>query len=536
MRMRGSDGTVKRMNLVSQAALIPPLVGEFTSVGDSLEAASQQFAECDAFVEGQRRLNYGDWFRAADGLARVLVEGGVKPGDRVALLLPSTIDYAIAYAGALLAGAIATGLSMRLGSRELAAILDRADPKVVIIDRGALATPLPKLADDVTILEHHELPSTYAGNPLGVERPQRGLDDPAVIIWTSGTTGVPKGALFDYRNLYAAVVSAGIMSAPFDRKLVGTPFPHAGFMAKIWDQIAWGTAIVISETPWTAESMLRSIVDHGITTAGGVPTQWAKLLQLPGIEEVDFSQVRIGLVATAPAPPELVERVTSIIGCPLIVRYAMTESPSISGTDPGDDPEILYRTVGRASSGMAIEVVDENGIAKPHGEVGRVRVSGACVMRGYWGDPELTASVLDGEGRLTSTDLGRFDDAGNLVLVGRSSDMYIRGGYNVYPLEVENLLSELPQVASVAIVGMAAPVIGEIGVAFVVAADPSQPPTLDDLRAYVRERLSDYKAPDRLELVTALPLTAMMKVDKIALKEGLALKNASDAPPPRPTR
>jgi acyl-CoA synthetase (AMP-forming)/AMP-acid ligase II len=139
-------------------------------------------------------------------------------------------------------------------------------------------------------------------------------------------------------------------------------------------------------------------------------------------------------------------------------------------------------------------------------------------MRSYWHDHELTASVMDSDGHLTSTDLGRFDDAGNLVLVGRASDMYIRGGYNVYPLEVENVLAEHPCVAAAAVVGVPAPVIGEIGVAFVVPTDPTAPPSLDDLRAYVRTELSDYKAPDRLEIVEALPLTAMLKVDKASLR------------------
>src|SRR5690606_26436043 len=143
----------------------------------------------------------------------------------------------------------------------------------------------------------------------------------------------------------------------------------------------------------------------------------------------------------APAPPELVERVTRTIGCPLVVRYAMTESPSITGTDPGDDPEVQYRTVGRPQEGMQVDLVGADGAPVPAGEVGRVRVRGACVMRGYWGDPEQTASVLSPDGWLTSSDLGRFDDRGNLVLAGRSSDMYIRGGYNVYPLEVENVLA-----------------------------------------------------------------------------------------------
>jgi acyl-CoA synthetase (AMP-forming)/AMP-acid ligase II len=180
---------------------------------------------------------------------------------------------------------------------------------------------------------------------------------------------------------------------------------------------------------------------------------------------------------------------------------------------------VLYRTVGRPQEGMEVDIVDEHSVPVAIGEVGRVRIRGACVMRGYWADDALTTEVLDADGRLTSSDLARFDVDGNLVLVGRSNDMYIRGGYNVYPLEVENVLTEHPRVAAAAVIGVSAPVIGEIGVAFVVPADPSMPPTLDELRVWVRDRLADYKAPDRLEVIDAIPLTPMLKVDKAALRK-----------------
>lgn len=248
-----------------------------------------------------------------------------------------------------------------------------------------------------------------------------------------------------------------------------------------------------------------------------MPTQWAKLLELPDVASADLSALRVGLVATAPASPELIRRVAAVIGCPLIVRYAMTESPSITGTDPGDSAEVLCSTVGRVQSGMEIELVDENGLGVEAGSVGQVRVRGACVMRGYWGSATLTADVLADDGWLTSSDLGWLDDAGNLVLVGRTNDMYIRGGYNVYPLEVENLLAAHPDIAQVAIVGTPAPVIGEVGVAFVVATDADRPPELVELRAWIGTQLADYKAPDRLVVLTALPLTSMLKIDKVAL-------------------
>jgi acyl-CoA synthetase (AMP-forming)/AMP-acid ligase II len=339
-----------------------------------------------------------------------------------------------------------------------------------------------------------------------------------VIIWTSGTTGVPKGAWFDHDGLRAAVTTAGVMSAPFDRRLVPTPFAHAGYMAKLWEQIGWGMTLVISPTPWTAAETVRILATERITVAGGVPTQWAKLLEEPGLHTVDTGGLRIGVVATAPAPPELVERVTARLGCALVVRYAMTESPSITGTEPDDPPEASYRTVGSPQPGVEVELRDEAGVAVREGTVGRVHVRSACVMRGYWNAPKLTADALDADGWLRSGDLGYLDPEGNLVLVGRVGDLYIRGGYNVYPLEVEHVLAEHSGIKEAAVLGVPAPVIGEIGVAFVVPAAGCDAPSLDELRAWCGARLADYKAPDRLVVLDALPRTAMLKVDTAALR------------------
>ncbi|MHB8463925.1 MAG: class I adenylate-forming enzyme family protein [Acidimicrobiales bacterium] len=483
-----------------------------------MDAAAVQFGERDAYVDGARRLTFSDWARAADGVARALVDHGVGPGDVVAMYLPTSIDYAIAYAGIVRAGAIATGINTRLGPREVSSIVDRGRPALMIADPSlgdpALGSLMPAM------MTRRDLVDACAG-AAPVRRPSVDASDPAVIIWTSGTTGVPKGAWFDHSNLAAAVRSAGVMSAPFDRRLVGTPFPHAGYMAKLWDQLAWGSTLVISPTPWTADDMLRLLVSERVTVAGGVPTQWAKLLEHPGLEEADVSALRLCLAATAPASPDLIERVTARLGCPMVVRYAMTESPSITGTEPGDPADVLYRTVGRPQAGVEVMVAGEDGLAVSAGVVGRVRVRGACVMRGYWREPELTAEVLSPDGWLTSNDLGCFDPEGNLTLVGRTSDLYIRGGYNIYPIEVENVLAEHTAVAKVAVVGTPAPVIGEIGVAFVVPTDPLRPPTTEELRAWASARLADYKAPDRVELVDDLPLTAMLKIDRAALKARL---------------
>jgi acyl-CoA synthetase (AMP-forming)/AMP-acid ligase II len=215
--------------------------------------------------------------------------------------------------------------------------------------------------------------------------------------------------------------------------------------------------------------------------------------------------------------PDLARAVTSRIGRPLIVRYATTESPSITGTRAGDPPEILYRTVGRPQQGVEVQIVDESRVACPRGDVGRIRLRSPGMMRGYWRDPQRTAEAIGADGWLNTGDLGWVDEAGNISLAGRIGEMYIRGGYNVYPIEVERRLREHEDIDDAAVVGVAAPVIGEIGIAFVVVRVGASSLSLETVRSWVREALADYKAPDELYVVDALPRTAMMKVDKAAL-------------------
>ncbi len=489
---------------------VTPLVGDFATLGDAMDAAAEQLRDREAYVEGELRATFGEWLPAADAVALDLVERGVQPGDVVALMLPPSIDFAIAVAAIVKAGAVATALNSRLGSREVTSILERCSPVLVIRDE---TLELPSIPPGVPVLARTDLVTDGPG--LGRRRPARNSEDPVVIIWTSGTTGLPKGAWFDHRALEAAVGTAGVMAAPFDRRLVPTPFAHAGYLAKLWEQLAWGISVVVGVQPWTPEAMLRQLAEERVTVAGGVPTQWSKLVELPDLDGHDLSSLRLCLSATAPAPPELVERMTDRLGAPVVVRYAMTESPSITGTEPGDGPDVLFRTVGRPQTGVEVELRDRDG------EVGTVHIRSTCAMRGYWHDDEATDAAFTSDGWLRSSDLGRFDDRGNLVLVGRAGDMYIRGGYNVHPLEVEHVLAEHPGVAQAAVIGAGRPVIGEIGVAFVVPVDRSAPPSFDELREWCSRQLADYKAPDEVVIIDALPLTPMLKVDKDALRDRL---------------
>ena len=408
--------------------------------------------DAPAYVEGDQRLTYGEWLHGADSLAAELRTRGVAPGDVVAFSMASCIDYAVAYAACTRLGAVATGINPRLGPGEVSAILHRCTP-VALLHEGTDpripgGAPVPPV-----LMPRAEVAAAWqAGTPFP-DRPVRDAEDPVCIVWTSGTTGLPKGAWFDHRALEASARLSDILSAYHDVRLMPVPFAHAGYMNKLWDQVEFVINCVLTATPWTAESMLEQMVAERATMGWGVPTQWAKLVDLPQLADADLSTLRLCSTGSAPVTPELAEKMRTRLGCPIVVRYACTESSSITGTRPDDPPEVLLHTVGRPQAGIELKLVDADGTEVARGAVGIVTLRSPCSMRAYWNDPERTAETLSSDGWITTSDLGLLDADGNLVLRGRTSEMYIRGGFNVHPLEVERVLADHPKVGRVAIVG-----------------------------------------------------------------------------------
>ena len=323
------------------------------------------------------------------------------------------------------------------------------------------------------------------------------------MVWTSGSTGVPKGAVFDHRNLAAVAAGTDVLSQPGDRRLSPLPFAHVGYMTRPWDEIAHGVTTVIAPQPWSAATAIDLLVSERVTVGQGVPTQWALMLAHPALAQADVSHLRIAGTGASRVPPELVRAMRSRLGCPVVVRYTSTESSLGTGTRPGDPDEVVATTVGRPVPGVEMAVVDDGGEPAPVGEVGRVRLRSGAVMRGYLGDltsPDIidraaTADVLDDAGWITTGDLGWLGDDGNLRLVGRVTEMYIRGGYNIYPAEVEAVLGGHPALAEVAVIGMADPVLGEIGAAFVVLSPGSPAPQLGRAAGPLRRTTGRLQTP-----------------------------------------
>jgi acyl-CoA synthetase (AMP-forming)/AMP-acid ligase II len=490
----------------------PPAVDRPDATTDQLlRYVADEHGDSDAYVEASgERLSFGAWDRAADGTASALAELGVGEGDVVALLLPSCIDYAVCYLAAMRLGAITSGINPRLGPGEVASILRRSDARLLVTDAP------PDAHGDVATLARSDLRSFRDLDPPK-HLPGPDPDRTVALVWTSGTTGEPKGAIFDHRNLAAVSVGAGPLRAAFDRRISPTPFSHVGYMTHVAEEIGYAITTVIPETPWKAEAVLALMAAEGVTVGQGVPSQWRLLLDRPEFADTDLSRLRICGTGAAPVPPALVTEMKERIGCPVVIGYTSTEAALTTGSLPGDSPEIIARTVGRARENVQLRVVDDDGHEVPAGVVGNVECRSDAVMRGYWRDPARSQEVLRPDGWLKTGDGGWLDEDGYLTLVGRRAEMYMRGAYNVYPVEVERVVSDHPSVAQVAIVAKPDPVLGEVGVAFVVPAAGGSAPTLAELREWTRRAIADYKAPDLLELVPELPLTAMGKVDKRAL-------------------
>lgn len=504
--------------------------GKFATLVEVLRAAASVNVDVEAYVEPavgpipRRALTFGQLDRAADGVAGLLAGRGVTRGSVVCLVLPSSIDYMVCFAAATRLGAVTSGINPRLGSHEVRSILERTQPEVTIVDDGAEYPEGPT----GTVMHRAEAIGASDGPPPAWW-PDLESTDPVAVVWTSGTTGLPKGAVFDHQRVAAVAAGTDVLSEPGDRRLSPLPFAHVGSMTRTWDEAIHGVTTVITPTPWKAADCISVLADERITVGQGVPTQWALMMAEPALDGADLSSLRVVGTGAARVPAELVAAMRERFGVPVIVRYTSTEASLGTGTVPGDHDQVVATTVGRPVPGVALAIADEGGLELGTGEVGRVRIRSEAVMLGYWGGPPTgpgiegvvfdlatTRSVLDDEGWLTTGDFGFVDDDGNLHLVGRANEMYIRGGYNVYPAEVESVLSAHPAVAQVAVVGAPDPVLGEIGVCFVVVA-PGAEVSLDDLRTWARGSLADYKSPDRLAVVESLPLTSMMKVDKQAL-------------------
>jgi acyl-CoA synthetase (AMP-forming)/AMP-acid ligase II len=481
--------------------------------------AGRRFGDRIAYVsEYGWSLSYADLHTVSDEVAVGLAREGVGAGDVVALVLPPGPEYLIAYCAVAKLGAITTGVNDRLSVPERTAVLGIAEPKLILTaprpgehTYGPGVIEVSKARDGAEVL--HGLRVRGEAPPALPDDPDR----PVAIIFTSGTTGLPKGAVYCNRQL--AFITQTDTGGAWDtggRSFSGTSFAHLGFMTKLPGSLQRGGTTFIMER-WRAADSLELLAREKMTTVAGVPTQLALMLRQPDFDAFDLSSVRFIIAGGGPVTPGLAEEARRRFGAALATRYSCTEAGIGLGTAFDDPDEDAIVSVGRPHASVELRLLDGDDEPVAAGEVGEVCLRSPAVMSGYWHDPEQTAAAFTADGFVRTGDLGWVDDRGRLRLVGRSKEMYVRGGYNVYPVEVESVLSTHPAVAAIAIVPRPDAVMGEIGVAVVVAREPGRVPTLDELRAFAQPHVAAYKLPEAAVVRDELPLTAGEKVDRRAL-------------------
>jgi acyl-CoA synthetase (AMP-forming)/AMP-acid ligase II len=499
-------------------------------LAETLTEAARRFGDRPALVaEEGWSLTYRQLDGLTDQVAAGLAGRGVGPGDVVSLVLPAVPEHLVAYLALAKLGAVTAAVNGKLAPAERVAVLGVAGPRLVLATDDLAPSSGEVSAEVLEVVPAHSADDILRDlRPPGSRPPAPLPPDPdraVAIVFTSGTTGLPKGAVFCGRQIdFITQCDVGPEWGGGGKSLAGSALAHLGPTTKLAGNLQRGATQYLTRT-FKAADALRRIAELRIAAVGGVPTQIALMLRDPDFDRYDLSSVRAIVMGGGPATPALVKEARQRFKVPVATRYSCTEAGIGTGTAfdaPDEDAEI---SVGRAQPGVTVSVVDEEGRRLPNGEVGEVCLASPAVMHGYWGDPEQTAAAFAPGGGVRTGDLGWLDEQGRLRLAGRARERYVRGGYNVYPMEVEAVLAEHPGVTAVAVVGRLDPVMGEIGVAVVVpaAARPSaradgDTPTLEDLRRFGAARLARYKLPDRLVVAESLPLTAMDKLDRRALE------------------
>jgi len=505
----------------------------------ALRRAATLWPDDVAVAEGGRRVTWSALADRATDVARALVGSGVRPGDRVGLWAPNSTGWIVASMGVYAAGAILAPVNTRFTGAEGAQALRTAGARTLLTVTDFLGTDYvralaadPELLGSLDVVILSGEPGAQVGwddflaRGAGVDHTpaEDGLtaDDPSDVIFTSGTTGRPKGALLTHGSstrTYTAWSDA-VGLARDDRYLVVYPFFHcAGLKSAVLACVLRGATIVPCPV-FAVETVMALVESERVTMLPGPPSLYQSLLNAD-LSGYDRSSLRLAVTGAAAVPVELVRRMRDELGfASVVTAYGLTETTGTVTACRHDDPiEVIANTSGRPIPGMAVRTVDRSGADVGPGEPGEVLAKGFAVMRGYYGDPAATAEAIDADGWLHTGDIGVLDEAGNLRITDRIKDMFIVGGFNAYPAEIENVLLGHAGVAAVAVVGAPDERLGEVGYAFVVpraGADPG------DLLAWCRGRMANYKVPRHLEIVDALPLNRMGKVEKRVLRDRAA--------------
>jgi long-chain acyl-CoA synthetase len=453
-------------------------------------------------------LSYAELDDATARVAGLLRERGVRAGDRVGIMLPNVPYFAFAYYGALRAGAVVVPMNVLLKQREVAFYLGDPEAKLVFAWHE-FAEPAQRGADEAgvecLIVAPGEFERLLASTEPATEVVDRAGDDTAVILYTSGTTGMPKGAQLTHFNLARNVEVVVRMFAvrPDDVILGALPLFHAFGQTCALNAAVKSGACLALVARFDPARVLETIERERVTVFEGVPTMFVALLHHPERERFDVSTLRLCVSGGAALAGEVLRGFEAAFGCVVLEGYGLSEtSPVASFNQP--DRESKPGSIGTPIEGVEMKLVDEGRDEVPQGEVGEIAIRGPNVMKGYWKRPDATRDAIDEDGWFYTGDMARVDEDGYFFIVDRKKEMIIRGGYNIYPREIEEVLYEHPAVLEAAVIGVPHAELGE-EVAAAVVLKPDANVTAEELRDHVKAQVAAYKYPRHVRIIDELP-------------------------------
>ena len=489
-------------------------------------------------MAGDRRWTWPEFVAEVHRAARSFLASGLEFGERVAIWAPNSAEWIFAALGAQCAGGTIVPINTRFKGPEAAHVLERSGASMLFTADGFLGTDygamlrhtsmrLPDLRETIDLSSWSSFSARADGADDALLERRESLvsgEHLSDLIFTSGTTGRPKGVMSRHDQTCRVFTTwsevVGLRSD--DRYLVVNPFFHTfGYKAGFLSCLLTG-ATIVPEPVFDLPTVLRRVADERITVLPGPPTLYLGILDHPGRHDLDLGSLRLAVTGAAAVPEEMIARMRSELTFDVVLTaYGLTESTGVvTMCRVDDDPRTIATTSGRAIPGVEVRVVDDNGAEVHRGRPGEIVCRGHNVMPGYWNDPVATAEAIDADGWLHTGDIGTMDDRGYVAITDRKKDMFIVGGFNAYPAEIENAILAHPAVAQVAVVGIRDERMGEVGAAFVVPrhghdVDP------DQLIRWCRDNMANYKVPRRVLVVEGLPTNASGKVLKFELRDRL---------------
>jgi fatty-acyl-CoA synthase len=519
-----------------------PLLGD--TIGAHFELTAQRFADRPALVSCQQdvRMTYAELDAAVDAVASGLLHAGIEAGDRVGIWSPNCAEWLLVQYATAKTGAILVNVNPAYRTHELEYVLRQSGVRLLFsasaFKTSDYAAMIDEVADEVDALERTVFVdqdewrefADAAVDREAIAARMAGLtfDDPINIQYTSGTTGFPKGATLSHHNILnnGFFVTELLGLAPDDLTCLPVPFYHCfGMVMGNLGTLAHGACVVIPAPSFDPRATLEAVAGEGVTSLYGVPTMFIAMLDHEDFDSFDLGSLRTGIMAGSPCPIEVMKKVVERMNMSEVaICYGMTETSPVSTQTRVDDPlERRVGTVGRVGPHVEVKVIDpESGLVVQRGRPGELCTRGYSVMLGYWPihptPSEQTLEAIDGAGWMHTGDLATMDDDGYLNIVGRSKDMVIRGGENVYPREVEEFLHTHPAVLEASVIGVPDDRYGEELMAWIRVRD-GQSLNEDEVREYCKDRIAHFKRPRYVKFADEFPMTVTGKVQKYKMRE-----------------